>query len=154
MEEGYYLKQGGDENSDFYKPGRDPDSGFVDQAGTADPWQSIQAYKDRKKLCVVTVFNLQVCNPDALFKREKKLMVRADSFQQTLIYNGKVGNKINVAYREFSGNLALPAFNNTVEYDLSGSNIIGYKGARIEVIEATNEYIKYKVLSTFNKANF
>jgi len=71
-----------------------------------------------------------------------------------LIYSGKVGNKINVAYREFSNNLARPAFNNTVQYDLDESNIIGYKGARIEVIEATNEYIKFKVLLNFNKANF
>ncbi len=154
LKEGYYLKHGEDQSSEFYKPSRDVDSGYVDQAVTADPWESIQAYKDGKKLCVVTEFNIHICNPEALFKREKKLILRADSFQQTLIYSGKVGNKINVAYREFSNNLARPAFNNTVQYDLSESNIIGYKGARIEVIEATNEYIKFKVLFNFNKANF
>lgn len=36
-----------------------------------------------------------------------------NSFQQTLIYNGKVGNKINIGYREFSGDLARPAFANS-----------------------------------------
>lgn len=154
LKEGYYLKQGEDENSEFYRPSRDVDSGYVEQAPTADPWESIQAYKDGKKLCVVTVFNLHVCNSEALFKREKKLLLRADSCQQTLIYNGKAGNKINVAYREFCNNFARPAFNNTVEYDLSESHIIGYKGARVEIIEATNDHIKFKVLSNFNKVNF
>jgi len=59
-----------------------------------------------------------------------------------------------VGYREFSNNLARPAFNNTVEYDLTDSKIIGYRGARIEVIEATNEFRKYKVIQNFNKAQF
>lgn len=73
-----------------------------------------------------------------------------NSFQQTLLYNGRVGDKINIGYRESSGNMARPAFNNEVEYDLSESKTIGYKGARIEVIEATNQSIKYRVLSNFN----
>ena len=71
------------------------------------------------------------------------------SFQQTLLYNGKIGNRITLGYREFSNNLARPAFSNAVDYDLSGSPILGYKGARIEVIKATNTEITYKVLSGF-----
>ena len=78
-------------------------------------------------------------------------MVTEDSFQQTLIYSGRVGDKINVGYREFSNSMARPAFNNDVEYDLSESRIIGYKGARLEIIKATNESIKYRVLNNFNK---
>jgi len=44
------------------------------------------------------------------------------------------------------------AFNNDVDYDLNESKVIGYKGARIEIIEATNELIKYRVLKNFNQA--
>lgn len=79
-------------------------------------------------------------------------MLTHDSFQQTLIYSGKVGNKINIGYREFSGSIARPAFNNNVEYDLSESTTIGYKGAQLEIIEATNQYIKYRVIKNFNSA--
>ncbi|MCI2286140.1 IS982 family transposase [Colwellia sp. MSW7] len=57
--------------------------------------------------------------------------------------------KINVGYREFSNNSARPAFNNDVEYDLSSSNLIGYKGASIEVIKADNSSITYKVIKNF-----
>jgi hypothetical protein len=87
------------------------------------------------------------------FERVKKPILTHDSFQQTLIYSGKVGNKINIGYREFSNNLARPAFNNNVEYDLSDSAVIGYKGAQLEIIEATNQYIKYRVFRNFNSAS-
>lgn len=76
---------------------------------------------------------------------------QADSLQQTLLYNGKIGNRITLAYRELQNNLARPAFNNSVEYDLSESAIVGYKGARIEIIKATNTEITYRIISGFQK---
>jgi hypothetical protein len=41
-----------------------------------------------------------------------------------------------------------------VEYDLSESKIIGYAGARLEVIKATNTGIEYKVIKNFNSSRF
>lgn len=73
----------------------------------------------------------------------------ANHFQQTLIYSGKIGNRITIGYRESSGSMARPAFSNDVSYDLSESRIVGYKGARLEVIDATNTEITYKVLNGF-----
>jgi hypothetical protein len=73
----------------------------------------------------------------------------ANSFQQTLLYNGKIGNKITLGYREFSNNLARAAFSNNVDYDLSESTLVGYKGARLEIIKATNTEITYRVLVGF-----
>jgi hypothetical protein len=74
----------------------------------------------------------------------------SNNFQQSLLYNGRVGQIITIAYREFSGNRARPAFNNEVKYDLSVSKVLSYKGARIEVIDADNNQIEYRVLSNFN----
>ena len=45
-------------------------------------------------------------------------------------------------------------FNNEVEYDLGVSDEIAYKGAYLQIMEATNTRIKYKVLSNFNKASY
>ena len=98
--------------------------------------------------------NLEVCTSDTDYEKKKYPIASSDSFQQTLIYSGKIGDKINVGYREFSNDLARPAFNNDVEYDLSESMTIGYKGCQIEVIGATNQFIKYKVLSNFNQAAY
>ena len=151
---GFFLKQGEDEKTEFYYPCNGAGCGQIIRPALADPWQSMQVYKNQNKLCVVTVFNVAVCTSSALFKRQKRPSLQSDSFQQTLIYSGKIGNKVNIGYREFSNSLARPSFNNDVEYDLSQSNVIGYKGARLEIIEATNELVKYKVLKNFNQASF
>jgi hypothetical protein len=74
----------------------------------------------------------------------------SSDFQQTLIYTGREGNIIRASYREFSGNLARPAFTVDVTYDLNDSDIIAFRGARLQILEATNTSITYKVLSNFN----
>lgn len=153
LHRGYYLKKGEDENTQTYMPGGS-EPGHVDKAAFADPWSAIMTYKDKPTLCVITVFNALSCKDEAHFEITKAPVVSNDSFQQTLIYSGKVGDKINIGYREFSSSLARPAFNNDVEYDLGESQVIGYKGARIKVLDATNELIKYRVLKNFNNAEF
>jgi hypothetical protein len=149
---GYYIKKGEDSNTETYMPSNDAESGMINKAALADPWQAVMAYKTKPSLCVITAFSAFVCDDSAQFERVKRPVLSSNSFQQTLIYSGKVGKKVNIGYREFSNSLARPAFNNDVEYDLDSSSIVGYKGARIEVIEANNEMIKYKVLKNFNKA--
>lgn len=72
------------------------------------------------------------------------------SFQSTLIYSGRIGDRITLGYREFDRNMARPAFSNDVAYDLSESMILGYKGARLEVLHASNTEISYKVLAGFD----
>ncbi len=68
---------------------------------------------------------------------------------QEFIYNGKVNNAIKFTYREYVNDLARPAFTQDLQYDLNESNIIGFRGLRIEIILATNTKIKYKVLNNF-----
>ena len=149
---GFYLKKGEDSDTETYLPSQTSDGGAIDKAALADQWSAIMAYKNEDKICVITVLNAFTCANNASFERTKKPSLTSDSFQQTLIYSGRVGEKINVSYREFSNNVARPAFNNEVEYDLSNSDMIAYKGAKIRIISATNEFIKYEVLSNFNSA--
>lgn len=83
---------------------------------------------------------------------DKKLSsLSPNAFQQTLLYNGKIGTRITLGYREFTNNLARPAFSNNVDYDLAESTVVGYKGVRLEVIKATNTEITYRVLAGFAK---
>ena len=71
------------------------------------------------------------------------------SFEQELIYNGKSADKVRFLYREFTNNLLRGPFSQEVQYDLSESKIIGFKGCRIEILDATNTQLKYKVLESF-----
>lgn len=66
-------------------------------------------------------------------------------FKQEFIFNGKSGNSLKFTYREYADNTARPAFAQDLQYDLSEGREIGFKDMLIEVIEATNTYIKYKV---------
>lgn len=115
-----------------------------------DPAKLLLVSKSNQ-LCVVSVSNSKYCEDTANFKIKEVTTENKNSFQQTLIYNGKIGNKINIGYREFSGDFARPAFTNNVEYDLSESKQIVYKGALIDVINASNQSITYKVIKNFNK---
>lgn len=138
-----YSQIGYDNKQDFYSA-----NGVV-RGGLSDPVKALALKnEDGAELCVVTVFGGKACYKGEYEKR-KQLAERGNSFQQTLIYSGRVGEKINIGYREFSNNTARPAFNNDVEYDLSTSKTIGYKGALIEVIEADNSSITYKLLRNF-----
>jgi len=149
---GEYAKEGEDKTSEFYQPAVGPKGGSIKKGALIDPWQAIQLQKDGSKIAVVTVFHAKVSEKAVGITRIKIPILADNSFQQTLIYSGKVGQKIKVGYREFSNNVARPAFHNDVEYDLSESRIIGYKGSRLEIIEATNESIRYRVLQNFNRA--
>ncbi|WP_373359036.1 hypothetical protein ACEN3H_08565 [Acinetobacter lactucae] len=150
---GIYLKTGQNEKGQYFQPFNTVSGGGMVQKNLlADPFKVVML-DNESKLCVVTVFNAKNCTDKHQAIMKTVAIASDNSFQQTLIYSGKFGNKINVGYREFSSNQARPAFNNDVEYDLSQSKQIGYKGALLEVIDATNQDITYKVLKNFNKVD-
>ena len=67
-----------------------------------------------------------------------------------LVYGGKTGTKIKIAYRELWKNITRPSSDVFVEFDLADSKTVGIKGVKIEVIEATGKCIQYRVLRAFN----
>jgi hypothetical protein len=105
--------------------------------------------KDGAPIQVVTILG-GTANYEGRYSREKKSPIHDRGFQQTLIYSGRVGDKVRITYREFSQGMVRGAFSNDVEYDLSVSNIIRYKGAEMEILSADNMKISYKVLKNFN----
>jgi hypothetical protein len=71
----------------------------------------------------------------------------ADGFKRELIYTGRAGNAVSILYREFVNDMARPAFSQQLQYDVGADPVIGYKGARFEVLRADNIGITYRVLS-------
>ena len=72
-------------------------------------------------------------------------------FKQELIYNGRINSNLKFMYRELSGNYMRAPFTQEIQYDLKEGNIIGFKGARLEIIESSNSSITYKVLKMFDR---
>ena len=138
-----YPQVGFDEKQDFFSA-----TGVI-RGALSDPIEALAVGKtEGSQVCVITTLGGSSCY-NADYERRGRVSETKNSFQQTLIYSGRVGNKINIGYREFSNNTARPAFNNEVEYDLSELMRIGYKGAQIEVLEADNSSITYEVLRNF-----
>lgn len=146
---GIYRKLGEDEikKADVYSPTSEADEKIILGKFVA-PAVAILAGKDENELCVVRAEGTCHCT-DADFTPTTVRYLSKNSFQQALLYSGKVGDKLNISYREFSNNHARQAFTHNVEYDLNESKIIGYKGALIEIIEATNNHVTYRVLNNF-----
>lgn len=71
------------------------------------------------------------------------------NFRQELIYNGRVGSSVKFLYRELVDDLLRTAFTQEIQYDWEEGQTIGFKGARVELLEATNTKLKYRVLSNF-----
>jgi hypothetical protein len=139
---GKYLQLGYTEEHDFFT------ASGVAPRGLADPAKALAVKKPEGKLCVISIFDASSC-VSGEFEIKKVVSSRSASFEQTLIYSGRVGNNIKISYREFGNQHARPAFSNDVEYDLTESSTFGYKGATIEVINADNKSITYKVVEGF-----
>lgn len=77
---------------------------------------------------------------------EDAVIPHINSFQKELIYTGVSRNTITLVYREYINDFARPAFTQELKYDLADGDIIGFKGARFQIIKATNIGIQYKVL--------
>jgi len=148
---GKLIKIGEDKYSEYFA--QDLTSGFSIYSGliisTPDASATVQRKKKNGEFCIMRPADLTVCG-EFYAVRKKETVITNESFRRTLIYSGRVGNKLKISYREFNNNMARAAFNTDVEYDLSESAIIGYAGARIEVIDATNTDIKYKIIKNFN----
>lgn len=143
-------------HGEFVKVGEDEQYYYVRHIDAPNIPDSIRLKKGTNEVCYIGLNHMSYCGnapKNQKIEFRDKYIVSKDTFQRSLVYNGRVGNKVNIAYREFYGDIARPAFNNNVEYDLATSKTIAYKGALIEVIEADNQTVKYKVLRNFNMAN-
>lgn len=97
------------------------------------------------------IYGFRACNggimnqwkPRAMAKPTKSYKKGAS--KQEIIYNGKSKDTIKLTYREYENDFARPAFFQELSYDFSESKIIGFRGMKIEVVEATNSAITFVI---------
>lgn len=68
-------------------------------------------------------------------------------YRQELIYQGRVGNSISLLYREYSGDLARPAYSQTVTYEVntSAETKASFRGLNITIYGANNSGVEFSV---------
>lgn len=60
---------------------------------------------------------------------------------KSFTFNGLIGNKINIVYKQVDSNSINKTIIEDEDFDISKSKIINYKGASLEIIKATNQYL-------------
>ncbi|SIS68724.1 hypothetical protein [Neptunomonas antarctica] len=148
IHKGSYSRVGEHKGSSYFSPTTSKGQPISYAAGLVDTPVALHI-NSKDEVCVTSVSYQAAACYEGSFKIKDKTVVDNQAFQQTLIYNGSVGEKINISYREFSNDSARNAFTNNVEYDMKKSNFINYKGARIEVISYDNTSIKFRVIKHF-----
>lgn len=151
---GYFAKTGDDANYYYYSIGGVKSAGQVQRSSNfVDAAKSVSISKDGGRLCVINSLNTPNCigiNTNSILQTSVDLPTQ-ESSKKVLIYKGKKDGKLVIGYREFSSIVDKDLISNEVEYDLSESNKVNYKGAVLEIIEANSQSIKYKVLNGFKK---
>ncbi len=79
----------------------------------------------------------------------KKVPQTGESYIQEIVYNGRVGDKARFVYKEYSSESTKPDFFQEFETDLSNSNYVSFKSLKLEILEATESSVAYKLLESF-----
>ena len=151
---GYYVRTGGSGDWTSYAPAvNDPEGGSIKKAPDVVTLQpGFQVSGDGKTVGVVTNFYQAVYGEGKGITRSTRPALSSESLQKALVYGGMSGNKIKIGYREIWMHIVRPSELQFVEYNLSKSKIVESHGARIEVLDATDKSISYRVLKSFSSA--
>ena len=148
---GYYFRTGERIGWESYVPADGPDAGSVKKAPGAITLQGSFHYSnDGETIGVITNFYQAVNAKAKGITRTTRPAWSNESIQRSLVYGGKTGTRIKLSYRKIWKNITRPSSDVFVEFDLADSTIVEFKGARIEVMEATNECIRYRVTQAFD----
>jgi len=147
---GYYFRTGESIGWETYAPADGPDAGSVRKAPGAITLQgSFHFSNDGETIGVITNF-YQAANTKATgITRTIRPAWSSDSVQRLLVYGGMTGTRIKLGYREIWKNITMPSHDVFFEFDLADSHVVELNGARIEVIEADNNVIRYRVTRAF-----
>ncbi|MFI3271309.1 MAG: hypothetical protein R3Y11_04260 [Pseudomonadota bacterium] len=143
---GYYPKTGSEGTKEFFSASGD--TGVVTRGAFIDKVKGLMTdTQEPDKVCVIAAsYNVALCY-DASYQIEKRESVGANSFQKTLYFSGMEDNYALFMYSEKSNGHVTHTHN--VKYDMSNNTTIGYRGAKINILDVSNESITYEVIHNF-----
>ena len=152
LTKGHYVKYGEDEVSEYFRTSQLEGSGKLIRGPLAVwPFQSIQVLKGKSKICAINTSGGKFCRKNIQYQRVKVISDPYLSVHMQLKYLGRSGNIITILYRMFLDYPARIEKIETIEHNLESSKIFKQKHAILEILEATDQSIEYKVLNNFTK---
>lgn len=148
---GYYLSSGGDDEWGNYVETKAPGAGKIIKAPDVVTLQeTFQVSHDGKTVGVITNYYQAVRGEARGITRSTEPAVSSSSLQKVLVYGGKKGTEIKLGYQEIWMNILRPSEIEFVTHDLAQSKIVESHGARIEVLSASGDTLRYRVLKSFD----
>lgn len=164
LTKGYYLKVAEDDAWEYYRPAPGPEGGnLVNFRGR--PFQSDQPIRlDKRKNTVSVMLVMHATrfiwprlwsgtpfwSDPVTFRRVRGQFLVPGSVERELVYQGRTGSRVRFHYCEVQDNEIVPSASDYPTLDLTGSPVLEYKGARLEIIEATDQTVTYRVLKAFD----
>lgn len=136
--------------SNYFYSFNDKAVGLKNGYGKVISYQGHIEYDKQKNEVCGSTFSCYDSSEISIRYTPNDFCVAQNSDQQIIEYNGKSGNVLNFTYREFTGGMARSPYTTNFTMDLSESDLIGYKGAQIQIKKATNNQITYVVIKNFN----
>jgi len=137
-----------DLKSKYYSPTYDNGEGFGNKTRQAVRWKKKGNKSSLCQCAGICAACVKKLSEDDVEDGETFIYAK-NSFQQTIEYAGRSGDVLKFNYSEFSDGWARQAFSREFQVDLNEGNVAAFKGAVLEIIEATNVQIKYKVIRNF-----
>lgn len=136
-------------NDKYYWPNYINGTGHGNKTLQAVSWKGKKGkYKLCQKSMGMSAYCIKKLSEDDVEAGET-FVYKENTFQQSIEYAGRSRDILKFTYSEFTGGFARQAFTRDFQVDLSEGKVAAYKGAIIEIIEATNIQIKYKVIRNF-----
>lgn len=144
---GYYYRQGGVADKAYYRPEQSPEGGDIIKAPFADPVRAIRFLDDRDSVCVETILRVSVCERLVGFKRLLRPQPLEGHRVHKLFYQGRVGDRLRLVYEAPIAGAGAPLDRLDLDYDLSRSDTIRFRGLSFKILEADNQAIRYILTS-------
>jgi hypothetical protein len=84
--------------------------------------------------------------PDGQVFEQTDPVPQEGSFEFEILYSGKDGNTVNMAYREYVDGMQRADYSQDLSYNVAEQDTVSYKSIRIHVKEATSSSIRYEVV--------
>jgi hypothetical protein len=131
-------------------------------------WNNWTAACNEKARCIVDAYNQNTFTHSTKYPNENLIELEhpihyskiptfspnssVNTFKYQALYEGRLGTKIKISFKEFTNDMSRPTFTQDVEYELDSNDtaLVGFKGLRIEVLKATNLDMTYKIVQDYN----
>ncbi|HWO99992.1 MAG TPA: hypothetical protein VNL74_05120 [Methylococcus sp.] len=127
----------------------DPLVGFYKTACFSD--DNADGYFDHVRVAPESTWIERKLSPPLGYKKKDIVVSHGGAFRYELAYQGFSNGTLNLSYREFKGkDLDRPVLTQDVSYQIKEfPAVISFRDAKIEVQEANNDKIIYKILRGF-----